>query len=235
MSKHLDLPEDYEPIIYIVDDDESVCESISGLIDDMGFLSKPFFSAEDFIAQTENSICGCVLADLRMVGCNGIEMLKKMKTSGYEIPLIMVSAYADVTNTVSAMSAGALTVLEKPFSDQQLWDTTITGIILDSERRIALRWLLDFQSKLNKLTNGEIEVMQLLLKGKSNKSINHLLDVSARTVVMRRKAILEKFEVDNVIDLVKMITKAQTVEQYLSTISQSTFAERLQSNILPSE
>ena len=217
MKHQLDLPTDYEPRVFVVDDDESVSASIAELIGSMGFRATTFTSAEEFLADTDNRICGCVIADLRLMGCNAIEMLRKMKAAGYEIPLIILSAFVDVTTTVSAMSEGALTVLEKPYAEQELWDQIIAAILLDSEQRFARRWLMEFHEKEHRLTEGETEVMRMLLKGLSNKTISHQLDLSARTVVMRRKSILNKLEVDNVIDLAKLITKAQIIEQHLTT------------------
>ncbi|QDU50914.1 response regulator transcription factor [Gimesia panareensis] len=217
MKHQLDLPPDYEPRVYVVDDDEGVCTSIADLISSMGFTACTYTSAEEFLSETDNRINGCVIADLRLMGCNAIEMLRKMKSKGYEIPLIILSAFVDVTTTVSAMSEGALTVLEKPYAEQELWDHVIAAILLNAEQRFARRWLLEYHSKESRLTVGESEVMRLLLKGLSNKSISHQLDLSARTVVMRRKAIINKLEVDNVIDLAKLITKAQIIEQYLTT------------------
>ncbi|HAW30095.1 MAG TPA: hypothetical protein DCY03_18560 [Planctomycetaceae bacterium] len=215
MINQLKLPADYFPRVYIVDDDEAVRSSIIELIGSMGFQAIGFASAEDFISKTDNQICGCVLSDLRMLGCNGIELLKLMKSKGYEIPFIILSAYVDVTNTVAAMSEGALTVLEKPYPEQELWDCIITAILLNSEQRQGRSWLWEFQKKEKRLTQAESEVLKLLLKGCSNKSISHLLELSQRTIVMRRKSILQKFEVENLIDLTKLITKAQIIQKQL--------------------
>ena len=212
MINQLKLPADYFPQVYIVDDDEAVRSSIIELISSMGFQAIGFASAEDFISKTDHQICGCVLSDLRMLGCNGIELLKLMKSKGYEIPFIILSAYVDVTNTVAAMSEGAL---EKPYPEQELWDCIITAILLNSEQREGRSWLWEFQNKEKRLTPAESEVLKLLLKGCSNKSISHLLELSQRTIVMRRKSILQKFEVENLIDLTKLITKAQIIQKQL--------------------
>ncbi|HAH44421.1 MAG TPA: hypothetical protein DCM07_06085 [Planctomycetaceae bacterium] len=228
MNNQLKLPADYSPRVYIVDDDEAVRSSVTDLIDSMGFQADSFASAEEFFSETDNQIRGCVLSDLRMLGCNGIELLKLMKSTGYEIPTIILSAYVDVSNTVAAMSEGALTVMEKPYSEQELWDSIIAAILLDSEQRQGRCWLGEFQRKVDRLTAGESEVMQLLLKGKSNKSIGHILDLSQRTIVMRRKSILQKFEVDNLIDLAKLITKAQIIQQHLSPYSSMIDTESFQ-------
>lgn len=228
MNNQLDLPTDYFPRVYIVDDDEAVRSSVSELIGSMGFQTESFASAEEFISQTDYRISGCVLTDLRLLGCNGIELLRIMKSKGYEIPLIILSAYVDVTNTVAAMSEGALTVLEKPYPEQELWDSVIAAILLNSEQRQGRSWLWEFHKKEKRLTSGESEVMQLLLKGCSNKSISHLLELSQRTIVMRRKSILQKFEVENLIDLAKLITKAQIIRQHLTPYSSMIDTESFQ-------
>lgn len=215
-NNHLELPPDYEPSVYIVDDDDSVRTSVADLINCMGFKTNLYESAEAFMEKTENNICGCVLTDLRLMGCNGIELIKYMHTIGYEIPVIVVSGYVDVTNTVNAMSEGALSVIKKPYPEQELWDSIIAAIKIDSEHRKARLWSQEIQEKIATLTDSEKEVMDLLLKGKSNKSIAHSLELSQRTIVMRRKAILDKLGVDHVIDLAKLNTKLQLIQRQLN-------------------
>lgn len=197
--------------IYIVDDDSDVRYSIECLVRSMGFDFKSYGSAEDFFQEIDDDIKGCVLADFRMLGSNGIQMLIKLRELGYLIPFIMISAYADVKNTVEAMSRGAMTVLEKPYFEQELWDSILAAISMDKELREKKEFLDSFYERESSLTIGERQVMKLLLQGETNKNIGYLLEISQRTVVIRRNAILSKLKVDNVVDLVKLITNVSSI------------------------
>jgi FixJ family two-component response regulator len=203
----LGLPPDYEPCVYVIDDDESVRSSIECLVESMGFISESYESCEAFRDNTEPNINGCVLTDLRLIGCNGLELIIQMKTSGYHVPVILMSGHLDVTLTVDAITKGALSVLQKPYSEQELWDKIIAAIKFDCENCIARSWLRKSKEKLDTLSDDERVVMDLLLEGHANKYIAHSLDLSERTVSMRRKAILEKLDVNNIVDLAKFFTK----------------------------
>lgn len=203
----LGLPTDYEPCVYVIDDDELVRSSIECLVESMGFISQSYESCEAFIDNTEPNICGCVLTDLRLMGCNGLELINQIKTSGYHVPVILMSGHLDVTLTVDAITKGALSVLPKPYSEQELWDKIIAAIKSDYENYIARSWLQKSKEKLETLTGDERVVMDLLLEGHANKIIAHSLDLSERTVSMRRKAILEKLDVNNIVELAKFFTR----------------------------
>ena len=217
MRNKLGLPPDYNPCVYIIDDDESVRTSVECLVECMGFTSNSFESAESFLDQTDPDICGCIFTDLRLLGMNGLELIKELKVSGYHAPAILVSGFLEVPLTVDAISAGALSVLPKPYSEQELWDNIIAAIKHDSDNYIARKWLDETEKKMATLSDEEKVVMDLLLEGHANKKIAHSLDVSERTISMRRKTLLEKLGVDNIVELAKQKTKLQLLESQLNS------------------
>jgi two-component system response regulator FixJ len=217
MRNKLGLPPDYEPCVYIIDDDESIRTSVECLVECMGITSNSFESAELLLEETDSSICGCVFTDLRLVGISGLELIKQLKTSGYHVPAILVSGYLDVSLTVSAISDGAFSVLSKPYSEQELWDNLISAIKHDSDNYVARKWLDATNAKMATLSEEEKSVMDLLLEGHANKKIAHSLDVSERTISIRRKTILEKLGVDNIVELARERMKLQLLESQLNS------------------
>ena len=209
MRNKLKLPPDSKPSVYIIDDDDDVRASVECLVDSMGFVSNSFESAESFLDKTETDICGCVLTDLRLMGCNGIELIKEMKTVGYHVPVIIVSGFLDVALTVNALSEGAFSVLDKPYLEQKLRDSLIAAIKYDSEYREIRLWIQGTQEKISSLSHDEKAILGLLLNGKSNTYIAHTIELPQRTIEICRKTILEKFEVENLIELAMQLTKLQ--------------------------
>lgn len=187
--------------VFIVDDDAQSRESIAALVDAMGVEVITFPSGEAFLASPYLHDAGCLVTDLRMPGMNGLELLKRLRAQEIEIPIILVSAYVDVRIAVDTMAAGAFRVVEKPYNDQELWDAIVSAIqegSISMKKSLARRSLAQRQSSL---TESENEVMHLILSGYSNKQISHELDISPRTVDLRRQAILSKMEFQNIVEL----------------------------------
>lgn len=134
MQRLQKLPEYYQPRVYIVEDDEAVRDSCAMLIQSSGLSVEAFSSAEEFLRSTAADSCGCLLTDLQLTGCNGLELLKQMKSAGYRLPAILVSGSLDPTTTGCAVEEGAFAILEKPYPVQSLWEAVITAIENDSQR-----------------------------------------------------------------------------------------------------
>ncbi|WP_417392130.1 response regulator transcription factor [Gimesia sp.] len=137
MNRLQKLPEYYNPSVYIVDDNEVVRDSYVTLMESCGLHVKAFESAEEFLNNIEKHSCGCVLTDFQMNGCNGLELLKTMKSAGYNLPAILVSGSLDPTTMVCARSEGAFAILEKPYAVPTLWETVIKAILTDSQNRTS--------------------------------------------------------------------------------------------------
>ncbi|QDT82407.1 response regulator transcription factor [Gimesia chilikensis] len=135
MQRLQKLPEYYQPRVYIVEDDEAVRDSCAMLIQSSGLSVEAFSSAEEFLRSTAADSCGCLLTDLQLTGCNGLELLKQMKSAGYRLSAILVSGSLDPTTTGCAVEEGAFAILEKPYPVQSLREAVITAIENDSQQR----------------------------------------------------------------------------------------------------
>ncbi|MCR9233078.1 MAG: response regulator [bacterium] len=135
MKRLQKLPEYYHPRVYIVDDNDTVRDSCVILMQSCGLSVEAFCCAEDFLRGTAADSCGCLLTDLQLTGCNGLELLKQMKSAGYRLPAILVSGSLDPTTTGCAVEEGAFAILEKPYPVQSLREAVITAIENDSQQR----------------------------------------------------------------------------------------------------
>jgi len=196
------------PVVFIVDDDEAICESLRLLIEDIGLEVRTFPGAQQFLAQYEPSQSGCLVLDVRMSGMSGLELQSRLRELGLEIPTILITGHADVPMAVEAMKAGAVDFIEKPFRDQVLLDGIQKAIALDAAVRRRRKETHNVQSRIRLLTQREREVMDRLVAGKTNKSIALELGISQKTVDFHRANVLEKIGVDSVVELVRLTQHA---------------------------
>ena len=158
-----------EPTVFVVDDDPSLRTAVSRLIGSVGLPVRTFGSADDFLAGVDVSSPGCVVLDVRMPGASGLDLQDQLAAGGYTLPVIFVSAHADVALTVRAMRAGALQVFTKPFDDQALLDAIHQALLLDRQRRLEELETRELQDRFATLTVREREVMRLVVTGMLNK------------------------------------------------------------------
>jgi FixJ family two-component response regulator len=196
------------PVVFVVDDDEAICESLRLLIGDIGLEVRTFTSARQFLEEYDSSRPGCLVLDVRMSGISGLELQARLNETGIHIPTIIITGHADVPMAVEAMKAGATDFIEKPFRDQVLLDSIQKAIDLDLRIRRQRQEHQDVQSRLTLLTQREREVMDRLVAGKSNKSIAFDLGISQKTVDFHRANILDKIGVNSVVELVRLVQKA---------------------------
>ncbi|TWT32713.1 response regulator transcription factor [Blastopirellula retiformator] len=192
------------PTVFIIDDDPAARESIGMLIDSLGLKTEQFSSAEEFLAAFSADRCGCVITDVRMLGLSGVELQERLLSVGYRIPVILITAHANTQTTVRAMRNGAVTFLDKPCKEQEIVDAVNEAIALDAKWRAEDVDKEEAERLYQTLTDGEKDVMRLMVQGKANKVIARRLDVSLRTVEARRHNVFKKMGVDNVPDLVRM-------------------------------
>lgn len=191
-------------IVFIVDDDVAVCESLKLMLDTIGISTSIFHNAADFL----NNYCnesGCVVLDVRMPGMSGIELQSKMRAHDIYIPVIIITGHGDISMAVEAVKAGALDFIEKPFRNQVLLDAIQKALALDRDLRGSRTKKGDAKSKVLKLTNREKEIMRKLIEGKPNKVIGMELGISTKTVDFHRLNILDKMGANNVVELVKIV------------------------------
>jgi FixJ family two-component response regulator len=197
------------PMVFVVDDDEAVCRSLSMLIADIGLEVKTFTSASAFLAAYDPSQPGCLVLDVRMSGMSGLELQSRLNELEYAVPTIIITGHADVPMAVEAMKAGAMDFIEKPFRDQLLLDGIQRAIDLDARTRRRRQEVRDMQARIKLLTAREREIMDLLVLGKANKAIAYELGISQKTVDFHRANILQKVGVGSVVELVRLSQKAE--------------------------
>jgi two-component system, LuxR family, response regulator FixJ len=191
--------------IYVIDDDPASRESVAALVRTLGLEVLEFDSAETFLNSYRGHRPACIVADLRMLGMTGLEMLVELRRRGITIPVIIFTAHADTPTTVQAMKEGAFTTLDKPCRDSELWDTIRSALHEDLKRSEDDRHRQELRERLNLLTPAEHEVLKHLLAGDSNKLIAHRLDLGLRSIEYRRQSVYHKLEVDSIAELVKLI------------------------------
>jgi two-component system, LuxR family, response regulator FixJ len=194
--------------VFIVDDDPSVREAVAALVESMSFPAQTFASAEEFLQDYDPGASGCLVTDLRMLGMSGLDLLERLKDPAQALPVIIITAYADVPLAIGAMKRGAFSLLQKPCRDHDLWSTIHDALEADSANRSQHAAKQDLARRLASLTPDEQQVMQWMARGLSNKVIAMELDVSVRTVVTRRRNVFEKLSVESVAELVNLLLTA---------------------------
>ncbi len=199
-----------EPLIYVVDDDAAVRDSLTLLLRAVGLTGQAFSSATEFLQNYDPEQHGCLVADIRMPGMSGLDLQDELNRLGAHIPLIFITGHGDVPMAVDAMKSGALDFIEKPFRDQDLLDRVNQALSWDKERRTRNLETLAIRERLAALTPRETEVMERVVQGQANKVIAMDLGVSQRTVEIHRARVMEKMEVRSVAKLVHAVEAAKS-------------------------
>lgn len=193
-----------QPIVYIVDDDPQVRESLSLLMSSVGLCAEAYSSAEEFLEKYHDDPGPprCLVLDVRMPGLSGLGLQDKLAGQGIKIPIIIITGYGNVPMAVQAMSAGACDFIEKPFSRQTLLMRVQEAIDRDAQYRTDQVRRGQVAAKLATLSQREREVMDLLVSGGNSKHIASKLEISEKTVAKHRAKVFQKMEVDSIAALV---------------------------------
>lgn len=178
--------------IYIVDDDETVRNSIKELVESVGLKSRVFTNAVDYLEQYDASHTGCLVLDIRMAIISGLELQKKLNQLNSIIPIIFVTKYADIDVVKEAFREGAFDFIVKPYHEQNLLDSINSALKVDIECRVTISEQKEFKSKAKELTSRERQVLSLVVDGMTNKEIANHLTISHRTVEIHRQRALRK-------------------------------------------
>lgn len=195
---------DVQSTVYIVDDDAELCQSLEWLIHSVGLRARVFSSASEFLRHVEPVPSGCLVLDVRMPGMSGIELQEQLRMQGIELPIILLTGYAEVPLVVRAMHAGAFDVIQKPFSHQALLDRIHDALAKNAANRRTQHEKHNVQRRLSLLSEGEREVLELLCEGKSNKEIAASLQLTRRAIEARRAKIMRKMQADSLAQLIRM-------------------------------
>jgi len=205
MSGRPAVDPDFEPLVYVVDDDPGVLDAVCLLLRSEGIPSVGCPSAADFLEVHDPAVPGCLVLDLRMPGMSGMDLQKRLLEMGIRIPIIFVTAHGEVSTAVEAVKAGAVDFIEKPFSDEKLLEKIRESIQLDTRSRAHRAVRRGIEERVESLTPREREVMALVVAGRLNKKIARELKISQRTVEVHRARVMEKMQAGSVSELVQMI------------------------------
>lgn len=192
-------------LVYIVDDNESVRDSLCALLSAHGYKTVSHASGEEFLANLDAAAALCAFVDLRMPGLGGIEVRNHLAARGLSVPVVILTAHGDVPLAVEAMKAGALDFIEKPASESQLLSAIVAAGNSLANRPQPVLPAGVLSERLARLTGREKEVLDHLILGMTNKHIADELGISQRTVEIHRARIREKMEARSLADLIRMM------------------------------
>ncbi len=198
-----------KPVVYVVDDDAAMRESLTWLLDSVGLDARAFDSAGAFLEAFDDHRQGCLLLDVRMPGMSGLDLQERLRSMDCDMPVLVITGYGDVAMAVRAMKAGAVDFIEKPFNDQELLDRVQQAVEQDGRRRSQQERQVDARRRLGRLTPREREVMHLVVTGRTNKQIAEEFGLSDRTVEVHRANIMAKTEAESLADLVRQAMLAE--------------------------
>ncbi|MGE0851830.1 MAG: response regulator transcription factor [Hyphomicrobiaceae bacterium] len=193
------------PVVFIIDDDASVRESLTELFTSVGLQVAAFGSPVEFLRNRATDAAGCLVLDVRLPGSSGLDFQAELARADIQLPIIFITGHGDIPMTVRAMKAGAMEFLTKPIRDQDLLDAVQRGIDLDRTRREQNRSVTELRARLALLTPREREVVTLVSAGLLNKQIAGRLGVAEITIKMHRGNAMRKLQAASLADLMRIV------------------------------
>lgn len=195
-----------DSIVFVVDDDPAVRDSLEWLLSSVDMTVQTFASAQEFMDSYDPKQLGCVLVDVRMPGMSGLELQEELAALGTNLPVIVITGHSDVQMAVRAMKSGAFDFIEKPFNDQALLDL-VQKAIDENKATVQMRSKRDeIQERFDLLSPRERQVLEQIVAGEPNKRIAFNLGLSEKTVEAHRAKVMEKTRAGSLAELIKMAT-----------------------------
>lgn len=201
------------PIVFVVDDQQAVRDSLRWLLESIGIPVRDYPTAEDFLRDYDPAHPGCLILDVRMPGMSGLDLQEELASRGAELPTIVITAHAEVPMAVRAVKAGAVDFIQKPFSDQLLLDRVKQALEIDRQNREVRQRHEDAARRLAALTPREREVIVMVAEGRANKAIAAALGVAIKTVEVHRGRAMEKMQAENLAELIRICLLASAVRE----------------------
>lgn len=207
-DKPMALPSENETA-FIVDDDESIREGLSNLLESVGIAARCYSTAEGFSAHWSNAMAGCLILDARLPGISGVEFQERLRKAGIKIPVIFMTAHGDIPMVRKVMKAGAVDFLTKPFQKEDLLNAVEQAFAQDRARRKEDAILESIRARIDSLTAREREVMAMVTAGLLNKQIAGELNLSEITVKLHRRQVMDKMRARSLAELVKLCERVK--------------------------
>jgi FixJ family two-component response regulator len=195
---------DETPSVLIIDDDPEFRDSVVRLLKTVGLRTREFSSVSDFLEADPSDGPTCLVLDVRMPGRSGLELQRDLAAANRQVPIIFITAHADVPMTVQAMKGGAIEFLTKPFRDQDLIEAVEAGLARDRAGRESARTLAALRERFDRLSSREREVMLHVMAGRLNKQIAHEIGITESTVKVHRVNLMRKMKARSLPELSRM-------------------------------
>jgi len=191
------------PIVFVIDDQKAVRDALAEMLRVFGFTVETFASADHFLATRREKQFGCIVADVRMPGTYGIELVRELAQRKIKLPVVLISGHADVPMAVAGIKAGAEDFIEKPVDDAQLVAAVNRGLVRTFSEQTQVQSLDALSAQFKRLTPRQVEIFDLVANGFTNQAIAAKLDISTRTVESYRMQVMEKMQAESIAVLVR--------------------------------
>jgi RNA polymerase sigma factor (sigma-70 family) len=194
-------------LVFVVDDDPSVCSSLEFLLRTVGLQVESFESAEAFLQRKPPDVPSCIVLDVRLHGLSGLDFQRELAARNIRIPIIFLTGHGDISMSVRAIKAGAVEFLTKPFRDQDLLDAIRVALDRDRSRREQQKEVSMLKQRFGSLTPREQQVITMVVSGMLNKQIAGQLGITESTVKVQRSRAIAKMHAESLADLIRIMEK----------------------------
>jgi two-component system response regulator FixJ len=200
------------PVIFLIDDHVSVRDALGEMLSVLGYSVKTYESADVFLAALDKPEPGCIVADVRMPGTDGIGLVRELERRNIAMPVVLISGHADVPMAVAAIKSGANDFIEKPVDDRQLVAAINRALARSFEQRDVQKSEAALDARFARLTPRQVEIFDSVAEGFTNQAIAARLNISVRTVESYRNEVMEKMQAESIAGLVRQAIRLGRIE-----------------------